>query len=91
METAVEKEFGRHRIKLVRYADDFVVFAKTVENVLKAKEILIEFLKPINLNFSEEKTRIGHSMETNRELQDPWAWIFLVIIFEPNLAQYIVE
>ena len=63
METAVENEFGRNKVKLVRYADDFVVFAKTLNDVLKAKDIITKFLKPIGLNLSEEKTRIGHSME----------------------------
>lgn len=63
METVVESKFGRNEIKLVRYADDFVVFAKTLDDTLKAKEIIIDFLKPRGLNLSEEKTRIGHSME----------------------------
>jgi RNA-directed DNA polymerase len=63
METAVENKFGRNKIKLVRYADDFVVFANTLDDILKAKEIIINFLKPRGLNLSEEKTRIGHSIE----------------------------
>lgn len=53
----------RNAIKVVRYADDFVVFTKNLDDVLKAKEIIIQFLKPIGLSLSEEKSRIGHSME----------------------------
>lgn len=53
----------RNSIKVVRYADDFIVFAKSLEEVLKAKEIVSQFLKPIGLSLSEEKSRIGHSME----------------------------
>lgn len=77
METAVESEFGRHKIKLVRYADDFVVFAKTLEDVLKAEKIIIEFLKPIGLNLSAEKTRIGHSMESKPGTSGPVGLDFL--------------
>ena len=63
MKTAVENEFGRNKVKLVRYSDDFIVFAKTLDDILKVKEIIIDFLKPRGLNLSEEKTRIGHSIE----------------------------
>lgn len=63
MENYVTDEFSRNQIKVVRYADDFVIFGKTLENVLKAKILVSEFLKPVGLNLSEKKTRIGHSME----------------------------
>jgi RNA-directed DNA polymerase len=53
----------RNSIKVVRYADDFIVFSKSLDDVLKAKEIVSQFLKPIGLSLSEEKSRIGHSME----------------------------
>jgi len=53
----------RNSIKVVRYADDFIVFSKSLDNVLKAKEIVSQFLKPIGLSLSEDKSRIGHSME----------------------------
>ena len=77
METAVGKEFGRNKIKFVRYADDFVVFAKTLDDVLKAKEIIINFLKPRGLNLSEKKTRIGHSMENKPGASGPVGLDFL--------------
>ena len=63
MENYVTKEFGRNKIKVVRYADDFVIFGKTLKDVQKAEKLVIEFLKPVGLNLSAEKTRIGHSME----------------------------
>jgi RNA-directed DNA polymerase len=62
MEKHVIKEFSRNEVKVIRYADDFVVFGKTLENVQKAEKLISGFLKPIGLNLSEEKTRIGHSM-----------------------------
>jgi len=64
LENNILKHFKkRNAIKVVRYADDFVVFAKNLDDVLKAKEIIIKFLKPIGLSLSEEKSRVGHSME----------------------------
>lgn len=53
----------RNSIKVIRIAYDFIVFAKSLEDVLKAKEIVSQFLKPTGLSLSEEKSRIGHSME----------------------------
>lgn len=43
---------------LVRYADDFVVLARTEREALKAKEILREFLSQRGMEFSPEKTNI---------------------------------
>lgn len=77
METAVERELERSKIKLIRYADDFVVFAKTLDDILKAKKIIIDFLKPRGLNLSEEKTRIGHSMENKPGTSGPVGLDFL--------------
>lgn len=59
----VTKEFGRDKIKVVRYADDFVVFGQTLEDVQKAEKLVIDFLKPIGLSLSKEKTRMEHSMD----------------------------
>lgn len=68
METAVLSEFGRDRVKVIRYADDFIITSKILKDILKAKEIVKDFLQGINLELSEAKTRIGHSlnpMESN--------------------------
>ena len=63
METHVIKNFGRDKIKVTRYADDFVIFGKTLKDVQKVEKLVKEFLKSAGLNLSTEKTRIGHSME----------------------------
>ena len=78
LETSITKKFDkRNAIKVVRYADDFVVFAKSLEDVQKAKEIIIQFLKPIGLEISEEKSRIGHSMEKLPGTEEPLGLDFL--------------
>jgi RNA-directed DNA polymerase len=63
LETFVITKFSRDRAKVIRYADDFVVFCRTLKDIKKAEQLVNEFLKPIGLKLSAEKTRIGHSME----------------------------
>jgi RNA-directed DNA polymerase len=77
MENYVVKEFSRSQIKVIRYADDFVIFGKTLENVQKAEQFVTEFLKPIRLNLSIEKTRIKHSMKSLPNTTGPIGLDFL--------------
>jgi RNA-directed DNA polymerase len=63
METAVLSKFERNRVKVIRYADDFIITSRLLGDILKAKEIVIDFLRGINLELSEAKTRIGHSLK----------------------------
>jgi RNA-directed DNA polymerase len=68
MENAVLSQFPRNSVKIIRYADDFVITSKVLKDILKAKRIVEDFLKGINLELSDTKTRIGHSlmpMESN--------------------------
>jgi len=51
---------SRNRVNLVRYADDFIVTAETLEIALEVKELLRDFLKSRGLELSEEKTAITH-------------------------------
>lgn len=43
---------------IIRYADDFIVTAKSREDILEAKKVIEEWLEERNLKLSEEKTRI---------------------------------
>ncbi len=49
------------RIRIVRYADDFVVMHENKEVIEDSKVIITEWLKVRGLELSEEKTRIVHS------------------------------
>ncbi|RKZ41898.1 MAG: group II intron reverse transcriptase/maturase [Gammaproteobacteria bacterium] len=51
------------QLKVVRYADDFVVLHKEREVVEKAQEVIQEWLNVRGLQFSPEKTRIVHTTE----------------------------
>lgn len=81
MENYVTKEFGRNKIKVVRYADDFVIFGQTLKDVQKAEKLVIEFLESVGLNLSTEKTRIGHSMEKKPGTSGPIGLDFLSFHF----------
>jgi RNA-directed DNA polymerase len=47
-----------HGIRFVRYADDFLLFAKSKEDIKKAEQITKEKLDELGLEISIEKTRI---------------------------------
>ena len=61
METAVLKEFKRDAVKVIRYADDFVITGKHLADINKAKQIVETFLATVGLRLSQGKTRIGKS------------------------------
>jgi RNA-directed DNA polymerase len=63
MEIDLLSQFGRNDVKIIRYADDFVIMGKQLEKIEKAKLIVSDFLATVNLELSEEKTRIGHSLK----------------------------
>jgi len=63
MEKELLSRFARDRLKFIRYADDFVVMGRNYDDIIKAKEVIKDFLRPIGLNLSESKTRIGHTMK----------------------------
>lgn len=48
---------------IVRYADDFVIMHRDKETLLKCKELAETWLEDIGLKLSQEKTRIGHTLE----------------------------
>lgn len=62
LENELLKRFPRYGVKIIRYADDFVVFCRTIEDIKKAKQIVVDFLGTVNLKLSVEKTSIRHSM-----------------------------
>jgi RNA-directed DNA polymerase len=57
------KELNRGQIRVVRYADDFVVMHHNKEIIEDAKAIIANWLKGGGLTLSEEKTKIVHSTE----------------------------
>lgn len=60
---------GRRResIQVIRYADDFVILHRDKSIVLKAKQVVKDFLAPIGLELSEAKTRLSHTLELQND------------------------
>ena len=50
---------GKYRV--VRYADDFVIFSKTKEEIGKVRNLLEPYLDERGLELAEDKTRITHT------------------------------
>jgi len=51
---------AKHKVNFVRYADDFIVTAKTKEIAEEVRELIKDLLKDMGLELSEEKTLITH-------------------------------
>lgn len=51
----------------VRYADDFVIIAPTLDMINSSKEACVKFLSPINLEVNDKKSRIIKTIEVNWE------------------------
>lgn len=51
---------AKHKVNYVRYADDFIVTAKTEGIAKEVKELIKDFLKDRGLELSDEKTIITH-------------------------------
>lgn len=60
IEHLLKCRFKNQKVNLVRYADDWVVTAKSKEVALEIKNVISEFLKERGLSLSEEKTTIVH-------------------------------
>jgi RNA-directed DNA polymerase len=52
----------RKSLSFVRYADDFVILHHDINVILKAKEIITEWLQEVGLEISEKKTSIRHTL-----------------------------
>ena len=55
-----QRQASKHKINFLRYADDFIVTAKTEEIAKEVKELIKNFLKDRGLELSDEKTLITH-------------------------------
>ncbi|TLS34892.1 group II intron reverse transcriptase/maturase [Pseudalkalibacillus caeni] len=51
-------EWDLHGLRFVRYADDFLLFAKSKEDIKKAADLTKAKLKELGLEISKEKTKI---------------------------------
>jgi len=57
------KDRLNNKVKLIRYSDNFLVFGNKLNEIIESKKLIQEFLQPIGLKLSEEKTQIIHTMD----------------------------
>jgi len=55
-----DKHMRAHNIRIVRYADDILVFAKTKAQLMKYKQIAEKKLKEMKLKINVRKTKVTH-------------------------------
>ena len=60
---------NKHKVNYVRYADDFIVTADSIEILIQAREIISNFLAERGLQLSDEKTCISH---ISQGFRPPW-------------------
>jgi RNA-directed DNA polymerase len=56
----IDRNHAKYKVNFCRYADDFIVTAKTEEIARDVKELMKNFLKDRGLELSDEKTLITH-------------------------------
>ncbi len=56
----IDSNHAKYKVNFCRYADDFIVTAKTEEIAKEVKELIKDFLKDRGLELSDEKTLITH-------------------------------
>lgn len=61
-ETFVSHNGRKHRVVVIRYADDFVILCADLTTLLEAKSRAEEWLSKMGLRLKAEKTRITHTL-----------------------------
>ncbi|GBU22192.1 hypothetical protein R80B4_02098 [Fibrobacteres bacterium R8-0-B4] len=69
---------------LIRYADDMLIAARTIEDAEKIKEMLVPFLTVRGLSLSEEKTKIVRTADGFDFINRHYRYIDSVLIGEPS-------
>ena len=60
-EKGIDDYRAQGNFRMVRYADDFVIFAKTREEIKQVRRILEPYLSERGLELAEDKTKITHT------------------------------
>jgi len=62
LELEVLNRVGQRKVKVIRYADDFLIIGREKADVEKAKCVSEDFLRTVGLNLNLDKTKIRHSV-----------------------------
>lgn len=58
----IQGKYAQTPVRIIRYADDFVVLHPELEVIYKAKAAIETWLQPVGLELKPEKTRICHTL-----------------------------
>jgi len=65
LEGAVVAVSRRHRVSVIRYADDLVILCADLTTLLEAQACAEGWLREVGLRFKESKTHITHTLEAH--------------------------
>ena len=63
------KRYVNNTVRLIRYADDFVILHEDLATIQQAQNIVAEFLRDMGLELKPEKTRITHTLNGGQEYE----------------------
>lgn len=75
---------NRQTLTYVRYADDFVLMHPDREILVKLKEEVQDFLRPIGLELNLKKTRLVHTLDAYGETTSGFTFLGFDIIQQPK-------
>jgi RNA-directed DNA polymerase len=69
-------------LKIVRYADDFVVLGRSEKDIMEAQKAIENFLSKVGLNISKAKTRILYTGHSDKDGNKDNTFIFLGLSYK---------
>lgn len=61
------KENNKFSLSLIRYADDFIILHENLEVIKTCQKIIGQWLSEMGLEYSQEKTKIKHTLKKHEE------------------------
>lgn len=63
------KRYTSNTVRLIRYADDFVILHEDLKTIQQAKKVVADWLQGMGLELKPEKTRITHTLNGGEEYE----------------------
>ena len=63
------KRYTANPVRLIRYADDFVLLHEDLNTILKARNIVSDWLRDMGLELKPSKTKITHTLNGGKEYE----------------------
>lgn len=63
------KRYTSNVVRVIRYADDFVILHEDLSTIQKAQKVVADWLQGMGLELKPEKTRITHTLDGGKEYE----------------------